>query len=407
MKVLFLTSRFPYPLIGGEAIKAYYYLKYLSLNHEVTLLTFADHQIEPTSFEKIKKLCHSVKIVPRRVQIPSWINSGLAILSSKPFQVKYYHSRKMREVVNREINSHKYDLLIIHLIRMFDYVRDYEGSIKIAALEDALSLNYSRQFDYVNKANRWLVNLEGKRVFQYEKKIIEFCHLCLVVSRVDKSFLEKKGVQADKIRIVPNGVSTELLARGEKKVKEKDWIVFLGNMGSSFFNTGNFPNRDACTFFSREVFPRLKQKNRGIKFFIVGANPSKEIMKLRKTEGVEVTGFTRDPYYYLERAKIFVAPLRCGAGIQNKILEAMALGKTVVTTQIGAEGIEGENNKHFVIVDKDKPEEMADRVRDLLKDEKNRRYLGENARELIKEKYTWDIIGGNFLGEVEKITCKV
>lgn len=407
MRVLFLTSRFPYPLIGGEAIKAYYYLKYLSLNHEVTLLTFTDHQIEPTSLERIKKLCHSVKIVLRSVQIFSWINSGLAFLSSKPFQVKYYHSRKMREVVNREINNHKYDLLIVHLIRMFDYVRNYEGCVKIVALEDALSLNYSRQLNYLNKANRWLVNLERKRVFQYEKETIEFSHLCLVVSKVDKSFLEKRGVQVDKIRIVPNGISRELLARGENKVKEKDWIVFLGNMGSSFFNTGNFPNRDACTFFSRAVFPRLRQKNKGIKFFIVGANPSKEIMKLRKIEGVEVTGFTRDPYYYLERAKVFVAPLRCGAGIQNKILEAMALGKTVVTTQIGAEGIEGENDKHFVIVDKDKPEEMAERVMDLLKDEKNRRYIGKNARGLIKEKYTWDVIGENFLGEVERITCKV
>ena len=407
MKVLFLTSRFPYPLIGGEAIKAYYYLKYLSLNHEVTLLTFTDHQIEPTPFDRIKKLCHSVKVVHRRLQLPSWINSSLAILSSEPFQVKYYHSRKMREVVNREIKSHKYDLLIVHLIRMFDYVRNYEGCIKIAALEDALSLNYSRQLNYLDKTNRWLVNLERKRVFQYEKEIIESSHLCLVVSQVDKSFLEKRSTQADKIRIVPNGVNRELLARGENKVKEKDWIVFLGNMGGSFFNTGNFPNRDACRFFSTEVFPRLRQKKRGINFFIVGANPSKEIMKLRKIEGVEVTGFTRDPYYFLERAKIFVAPLRCGAGIQNKILEAMALGKTVVTTQIGAEGIEGENDKHLVIVDKDKPEEMADRVTDLLRDEKKRRCLGENARGLIKEKYTWDIIGENFLREVEKITCKV
>jgi len=126
----------------------------------VTLLTFTNHHIEPTSLDRIKKLCHSVKIVPRSVRIPSWINSGLAIFSSKPFQVKYYHSRKMREVVNREINNHKYDLLIIHLIRMFDYVRNYGGCVKIAALEDALSLNYSRQFNYLNRTNRWLVNLE-------------------------------------------------------------------------------------------------------------------------------------------------------------------------------------------------------------------------------------------------------
>ena len=406
MRVLFLTSRFPYPLIGGEAIKAYHYLKYLSLNHEVTLLTFTDHETEPTSFDKIRELCHSIKTVARRDQMPSWINSGLAILSSKPFQVKYYHSRKMREAVKREISTHKYDLLMAHLIRMFDYVRDYEGCAKIAALEDALSLNYSRQSSYLDRTRRWLVNLERKRVFQYEKETIESSHLCLVVSEVDRSFWEKRGVHTDKIRIVPNGVSKELLARGKNKVEENDWIVFLGNMGSSFFNTGNFPNRDACMFFSRAVFPRLRQKNRGIRFFIVGANPSEEIMKLGEMEGVEVTGFAKDPYHYLERAKIFVAPLRCGAGIQNKVLEAMALGKTVVTTQIGAEGIEGENNKHFVIVDKDRPEAMADCVLDLLNDEKKRQYIGENARELIKKKYTWDIIGENFLREVEAATCK-
>ena len=124
-------------------------------------------------------------------------------------------------------------------------------------------------------------------------------------------------------------------------------------------------------------------------------------MKLGRRKNIEVTGFVEDPYKYLEKAKIIIAPLRFSAGIQNKILEPMALGKIVVTTSKGARGISGEDEKHFIVVDGEK--EMAKKILDLISDKQKRKEIGNNARELIKEKYRWEIIAKDLYKEIDYV----
>ena len=179
-------------------------------------------------------------------------------------------------------------------------------------------------------------------------------------------------------------------------MEEKNWIVFLGKMNY-------YPNEDSVVYFARQVFPLLRSKLKNVKFIIVGAYPTRRVQALSKIPGVEVTGFVDDPYEYLGRAKVVVAPIRLGAGIQNKILEAMALRKPVVTTSKGARGIAGgADGKHFVVADD--PEKMAEKILELLNDPERRREIGQNARALIEERYTWDVIGAELLAEIEKVT---
>ncbi len=150
------------------------------------------------------------------------------------------------------------------------------------------------------------------------------------------------------------------------------------------------PNIDAVKYFVSEVLPMIPN----VKFYIVGTNPSKEVLKL-KSKRVVVTGFVKDPYKYLEQAKIIVAPIRFSGGIQNKVLEAMALGKTVVTTINCARSISNE------LIIANNPKDMAKKINELLKDEKKRKRLGKKYREIVKKKFTWKKFGSKLLKEMK------
>jgi glycosyltransferase involved in cell wall biosynthesis len=161
------------------------------------------------------------------------------------------------------------------------------------------------------------------------------------------------------------------------------------------------PNVDAVSYFVTKVFPHIHAQLPNIRFVIVGTSPAKEVLKLARVPSVFVTGYVEDPYEYLEKAKVVVAPLRFSAGIQNKILEAMALRKAVVTTTKGARGIGGKDGEHFLVADE--PEDMAGKILKLLGNQNLRKEIGENARKLVETTYRWDIIGQKLLAEIDQV----
>lgn len=242
---------------------------------------------------------------------------------------------------------------------------------------------------------KFIYPIENRRLLTYELKMLKGFDKAFITSPFDKAYLdENTGQPNQNLVVLPNGVKEELFTRINKfEGKEEDWLVYLGKMNYA-------PNVDAVAYFVREIFPLIRQKA-NVKFLIVGTSPAQEVIKLRKLDGVEVTGFVEDPYEYLERAKVMVAPLRFSAGSQYKILETMALGKTVVTTSKGARGIEGEDGKHLVIADME--EEMASKILELLADEAKRREIGKNARQLVEKKYRWDVVGEKLLKEIEEV----
>jgi len=184
---------------------------------------------------------------------------------------------------------------------------------------------------------------------------------------------------------LPNGVKDSLLYE-KKQGPENNFISFFGKMDYK-------SNEDAVIYFSQKVFPDIRKIFPELKFYIIGLNPTKRIINLNQKGGIKVTGFLENPYLLLRKSKLVVAPLRFGAGIQNKILESMALGKTVVTTEIGARGISGaRNKKELLITDFKKPKEMARSIIDILNNEKEKDRIGERAKEFIFKNYTWDKI---------------
>jgi len=268
---------------------------------------------------------------------------------------------------------------------------------KVIDLIDATSLYYERAAKRAPGLWRFIYGVESKRLLRYELRMIREFDKAFIISTSDKRYLTNCcGLVNDSLIVLPNGANEDLFSRLDNfKKKEESYLVFLGKMNY-------FANVDAVDYFARKVFPLIKEQIKDIKFIIVGVNPAKEIIKLGKMEGIEVTGFVDDPYKYLEEAKVVVAPMKVAAGIQNKILEAMALGKTVVTTSLGAAGIAGGvDGKHFVIADTE--EEMASKILDLIDDKSQRENIGRNARRLVEEKYRWSSIKKILLKEIGQI----
>lgn len=391
-RILVLSFRFPYPLTEGSKIRIYNVCKILSQDYQVDLLVIDDKQVTQEQLQELKKICARVITFTFR-SMRFKINTLRGLSSTEPLQTYYYYFASVQKWI--DMHHDDYDLLFCFHIRMARYIRKIVNKPKVIDFIDATSINYREAIGKGRGIWSLIYPIESSRTLVYELKMLRAFDKAFITSPFDKAYLDNNsGHSNQNLVVLPMGVKDELFSRvNEFQSKEEDWIVFLGKMNYA-------PNVDAVIYFAREVFPWVK-RDANTKFFIVGTNPAKEVLQLCKVNGVEVTGFVKDPYAYLERAKVVVAPIRFGAGIQTKVLEAMALRKVVVTTSKATRGIEGEDGKHFVVAD-DK-EEMARRILTLLDNAELRKKIGEDARQLIEEKYRWDIVGGKLLKEIEEV----
>ena len=376
-RILMVSFRCPWPAEkGGYVLRFLNIARILSKNYKIDLLTLVKNQ-EEKYLDNLRERFDKV-ICFRHPKIYEYFGALKAIFSSKPLQVGYYCSPKMKDWIKR--NYGNYDLVFCSTVRTSDYVRDLDVK-KCIDFIDAISLNYHQAVKKAKGLWKIIYSVENKRLLDYERKIAEDFDLSFITAQKDKDFILEKD--NGKMVVLPSGVKEELLKR-EFVGKEEDLLVFFGKMDYQ-------PNEDACLFFAQEVFPKIKKRVPSAEFYIVGMSPTKKVLGLRKIEGVKVTGRVDDPYSYLEKSKIVIAPIRFGGGIQTKILEGMALGKAVLTTPIGAAGIvEAKDGKHLIVADHEKPNEMAEKAVLLLRDDELRKKIGGSARSLILENYRWD-----------------
>jgi sugar transferase (PEP-CTERM/EpsH1 system associated) len=385
MHILFLTTRIPFPPIGGERLRPFYFIKYLSLKHRITLLSFIEDKKET---EKSKDyLSDSLEI--KTVYLPklnSYLNCVGGLLMPYPLQVSYYKSYLMYKLIREQIMREDIDLVFCHLIRMADYLKHIKIK-KILDLSDALSLRYRLSSKYRKGVFKFIDYLEYKRLKSYEPKISSYFSLNLVASEIDSRYFKSMGIK--NIYCLPNGVEIE---EDFKEIKSKQSkIIFFANLRA-------YPNQDAVIYFYREIFPFIKKELKDVKLMVVGAQIPNYIYSLFKEDNsVELYPDVADIKTYIRQATVSVAPMRIGVGIQNKILQSMALKVPVVATTLAKGAIEAEDNKEIIIADK--PEGFAKGVIILLKDKDLRDYIAENAFRLVKEKYLW----ANIVKDLERI----
>ncbi len=392
MKILFLSLRCPYPPHRGDRIRSYNFIKQLSKQHAVTLVYFAESESDIESAKYLEPFCKQVEWVPFHRSF-AFMNTGLHCLSRRPLQLHYWYAPQMQRKINQLLEQEDFELIHAQLFRMGQYVTEVQGPTKVLDLCDSLALNLSRRAELESNPwlakikldctpKRFLVKLEEKRVRRYEVNIMKAFDCGTVVARFDQEYLLKQDSSLN-LSVVPMGVDLGYF-QPKPTTQSAPLLLFTGTMNY-------FPNSDAAIYFCNEIFPSIRESHPNAQFYIVGNHPSDQVKRLEAQDGVVVTGYVPDVRPYFQKASVFVAPLRAGSGIQTKNLEAMAMGVPVVTTSVGAMGLEADIGKELLVADT--PADFAKQVVHLLNNEHSRETLAQTARTRVETNYSWEAIG--------------
>lgn len=378
--MLLLSATFPFPPIGGERIWVFNIIKYLTSTWQIDLCTFIENEQEKESIKDyhFNSFNFDTVTLPK---LNSYLNCLKGFLDVRPLQTHYYFSKVMQRLINQKLNSVKYDLILCHLIRMAQYVKNYQNIKKVLYMADALSLRYALSSEFRKVPFKFLEWLESKKLRRYEPKISTKFNLNLISSSLDKFYLEKKlGIQS--LDVIENGVELldGLLVENQEIQVDPKKIVFFANLRT-------FHNIDAVMYFYKYIFPLIKIKIKDVKFNIVGANIPRCILKMSKDKSISIFKDVSDIRPYICDACVSVTPMRVAVGIQNKILQSMALKVPVVATSRGLGGIQAKPDRDILIADN--PYDFAAKVIMLMQRESLRDYIRANAYRLIKEKYLW------------------
>jgi glycosyltransferase involved in cell wall biosynthesis len=388
-RILILSSRLPYPPIGGDRLKNYWLLKILSKHFDVHLVSITEKNIPKEFYNWVNELGITHKLFPKskREHILSTLRS---VWNREPLQVNYFYFKDIQKYID-EIYS-EFDILFATLIRTAKYVATKQKP-KILEMTDLISLNYERS-KQKTASLFWKIiyNIESFRLKQFEITCAKLFNRVLLVNKEEVEILKNYTSLDNSIIFLPNGVDEYLLSYNRTNPKYKNCISFFGKMDYQ-------PNIDAVLWFVNNV---LKYLNKNIKFCIVGANPTKEIKNLeKKFNNIIVTGFVKDPYEILKSSLCVVAPMQTGAGIQNKVLEAMALGTKVILSSLAAKPIGAIHGRDYLVIDD--PLEMAKAINDIYKNQQLYNHLIENSRKFIKENFTWSIYERKLLEVIEEV----
>jgi len=380
MKVLFLCHRIPYPPNKGDKVRAFHWLQAISARHEVDLFTLADDLADLDHQSALAPYCHRITTV-RLSPSSARLRALPYLFTRRPATLPYFYSAELDTEIRQAFLQTSYDRIFVYSSAMAQYV---EGIDHVPIVMDFVDVDSDkwRQYASVTRFPRSLVyRREGSRLQDYERSVCRRSS-CVVVSTEREGHLLRQISPTVNLHVISNGVDTDYF---------KPAAIWPDSAPSAVAFTGDmsyFPNEAAVTFFARQALPIIHQSLPGVRFLIVGRNPSRKVRQLQKIAGVEVTGGVPDVRTFLAQAQVSVAPFSIAAGIQNKILEAMASGLPVVATSRGLQGLSADVGA--VVEKADSAEEFASKTIRLLRDPQLRSRLGLEGRRRVAVDYNWE-----------------
>jgi len=375
MKIVFITSRVPWPLEKGDKLRAYHQLKNLSKKNKIILCAINDTTLHPEAETELKKFCEEIHIYNiSKIQI--FFNLLRGLFNGLPLQVAYFTSTTAIAKINTLIQEKKPDRIFAQLIRSAEYARYQKTIPTVLDYMDIFSKGIERRINKVNILWRWLFKMEWKRLLKYEAAVYNDFDASTIISQQDRDLLPLPFPTS--IAVIPNGVDTNFF---KPFPATKDYeLLFNGNMNYP-------PNIESVVYLVEKVLPIIWKKKPTLRLLISGASPSNEVLALQ-SEKVTVTGWVDDIRLSFARSKILVAPMQSSIGLQNKLLEAMAMKLPCITTSLSNNALKAIPDSQILVADS--PEQFAIQIQLLLDRPEKAAQLAENGYQMVLDRFNWE-----------------
>jgi sugar transferase (PEP-CTERM/EpsH1 system associated) len=397
MKILWVKAGGLVPPDTGGKIRSYNILRQLARQHSITLFSFyAAHN--PDVHAELKQMFDRVVTMPLRIPAPKsfaeMCDYAVRLFSSEPYGITKYCRPVVRRGLRALLEQENYDVILCDFMAAAGVIPWDCATPKVLFTHNVEATIWRRHYEVASnviwKAISWQ---EWRKMEAAERRYLRLADRVLAVSETDRNAFAA-FLNAEKLTVIPTGVDVEYFQPlpGEETASS---LVFTGSMDW-------LPNEDAIFYFADAILPLIREHSPEVFLDVVGRNPSRKLQALAESEkSIRLTGWVDDIRPFVGRGSVCIVPLRIGGGTRLKIFEAMAMGKAVVSTSVGAEGLAVRSGENIVLADT--PNDFAQAVISLLRDPRRRQQLGAAARTLVQENYGWTIVANDFASTLQEV----
>ncbi|HVD93005.1 MAG TPA: glycosyltransferase [Vicinamibacterales bacterium] len=401
MKLLWLNSGLLLPLDKGGKLRTWHVMRHLAARHDITYLSFEDSTQTDADRRGMSEVCSRLETVPRTDAAKGtwrfYADAAGYVIDQAPYAVAKYRSAAYRARLEHLLATERYDLVVCDFLPPVVNLPAQLPCPSIVFTHNVEAEIWRRHAEQAtNAATKYLMTQQWTRMLRFEADALARFDLVLAVSEADRETfgrLYPRSLRAP-LHVVQTGVDTDYFTPASA-APERAHMVFTGSMDW-------LPNEDGMTYFCREVFPRIRRAEPEATLSIIGRAPTPAVRKLAEIPGVDVTGRVGDVRPHIARGSVYVVPLRIGGGTRLKIFEAMSMGKAVVSTTIGAEGLPVTTGRNIEMADE--PDAFAHSVVRLIRDTAARWSIESAARQLVVEKYDWSAVAKDFEAALLRVT---
>ncbi|MBV9203395.1 MAG: TIGR03087 family PEP-CTERM/XrtA system glycosyltransferase [Alphaproteobacteria bacterium] len=378
MRIFYVCRRVPFPPDRGDKIAAFNTIRHLAARHEVHVFCLGDGAQDVANISGLQ--CHVNSIIAAPVtEVTIKLRALNALATGSPLSVAALNEGRLHRAIQQKFTELRPDLVIVYSCNMAQFAKHLPDVPRIMHFGDLDSMKWQLYAEQSPPPSRWIYSIEGRRLLAYERQIAhDFSH-ALVHTEAEKRDFERL-IPGVPVSVVSNGVDLDYF-RPAGAIKQPGSLVFTGVMDYR-------PNVDAVAWFCNEILPIVQAEIPDSNFTICGSRPTRAVRRLARRRGITVTGWVPDARPYLDRAAVFVAPLRMARGVQNKLLEALAMGLPCVASMVASRGTLVAEDDGVLV--SDDPRTFASHVVDLLRDGGRRVELARRARAAAEANYRWE-----------------
>ena len=374
MKIAVVLTRIPFPLMKGDKLRAYYQIKELAKQHEVYLFCLNYKDEEKKAKEELLKYCKAVHIERLNV-FSSLLRVCLSIFTFLPFQTAYYNSKRAKKNFKSFVEKNKIEICYFQFVRLAPFAKKINTK-KVLDFQDTLSMNMKRRADNSGLLEKILFTIEAKRLARYESKMFNIFDALTIITQADRELLQSP--RKNEVYIIPNGVAETYFTYPQPKEKPFD-VLFSGAMSYA-------PNIDAAEYLIKEIMPLVWEKKPDVKIVIAGGGSPSWLEKLAN-ERIIMPGWVEDMKEYYSQTKLFIAPMRIGTGLQNKLLEAMAMNVPCITSSLANQALRAKDKEEILIANNAR--EYADYIIKMLDNKELSQNIAQAGKAYVFNEYSW------------------